>query len=205
MIKQFNHLHSVWKHDEVALTLIDYQPQMFAGIYSKPEADLIELNALFLLRAAKAFGIPVVLSTVGVASDVNGPMVKRLSDEFADTLIVDRSSMNAWDDEDYRAAIASTGRKRIVVGALWTEICLVYPVLSMMGSGYEAMFVVDAIGGQTQIAHETGIARLIQAGAIPNTTRATIDEWFRDWKDPLATKFHPISTWYKSEKAKLRI
>jgi nicotinamidase-related amidase len=195
--------HSVWKHHEVALTLIDYQPEMFSAVKSNPGPELIELNTLFLLRVAKAFDIPVVLSTVGVASGVNGPMVKRLSDELPNASIIDRTSMNAWDDENFRSAIAATGRKRIVIGALWTEICLVYPIISMMGAGYEAMFVADAVGGQSQNAHDMGIARLIQAGAIPNTARATTDEWFRDWKDPLAARFRLISSWYKDERAKL--
>src|SRR5436305_1179738 len=96
----------------------------------------------------------------------------------------------------------AAGTRRVLLGgavaALWTEICLVYPAISALEDGYEAMFVADAVGGTSQVAHDTGILRLVQAGAIPNPTRATIDEWFRDWSTPQAQKYRDISAWYRS-------
>jgi nicotinamidase-related amidase len=128
---------------------------------------------------------------------VNGPTRPAILEELPGINVIDRSSMNAWEDAAFRASVERTGRKRLIIGALWTEICLVYPAISAMKDGYEVMFVVDAVGGTSQVAHKTGLDRLVQAGAIPNTTRATIDEWFRDWKSPQAVKYRDISKWYR--------
>ncbi len=199
-----NKFHSVWKKDEVALILIDYQPQMFAGVHSTPNAALIELNARYLIRSAKIFNIPVVYSTVAVKVGTNGPMVQSMRDEMPNLPIIDRTTMDAWEDPVFAAAVKATGRKRMITCALWTEICLTYSVVSMMGAGYEVMFPVDAVGGTSQLAHETAIQRLIQAGAVPNTATATIAEWFRDWNDPKAREpFHVVTAWYKGELAKI--
>jgi nicotinamidase-related amidase len=192
-----------WKHDQCALLLVDYQPEMFRAVRSETSAALIELNVRFLVRAAKAFDIPIVLSTVGVKAGVNTPTLRAIAEELPGVSEIDRISMDAWEDSAYHSAVERTGRKRLVFGALWTEICLVYQVVDALRDGYEAMFVIDAIGGVSQVAHETGIRRLIQAGAIPNTARATITEWFRDWSTPLAQEYHAISAWYGSELLKV--
>ena len=151
------------------------------------------------IKAARAFDVPIVLSTVGVKLGVNSPTFRSIAEELPGINEIDRSTMNAWEDPAFRSAVEKTGRKRLVFGALWTEICLVYPAISALEDGYEAMFVADAVGGTSQVAHDTGILRLVQAGAIPNTTRATIDEWFRDWSTPQAQKYRDISAWYRSE------
>ena len=190
---------TVWKYDESALVLIDYQPEMFKAVRSEPNPALIELNVRFLIKAARAFDVPIVLSTVGVKLGVNSPTFRSIAEELPGINEIDRSTMNAWEDPAFRSAVEKTGRKRLVFGALWTEICLVYPAISALEDGYEAMFVADAVGGTSQVAHDTGILRLVQAGAIPNTTRATIDEWFRDWSTPQAQKYRGISAWYRSE------
>ena len=136
---------------------------------------------------------------MGVKLGVNSPTFRSIAEELPGINEIDRSTMNAWEDPAFRSAVEKTGRKRLVFGALWTEICLVYPAISALEDGYEAMFVADAVGGTSQVAHDTGILRLVQAGAIPNTTRATIDEWFRDWSTPQAQKYRDISAWYRSE------
>ena len=200
---QEHHSKGVWKFAECALLLVDYQPEMLRAVRSETSSALIELNARFLIRAAKAFGVPVILSTVGVNDNVNGPTVQAIADELPGTTAIDRTTMDAWEDVNFRSAVEKTGRKRLVFGALWTEICLVYPVVDALRDGYEAMFIVDAVGGLSQLAHETAIRRLIQAGAIPNTSRAMIDEWFRDWKTPQGTAYRAISAWYGSELQKL--
>lgn len=189
----------VWNHDQVALILIDYQPEMFESIRSTPDADLIDLNTRFLIRIAKALDIPVVLSTVGVEMGVNGPTSPSIANELKGVKVIDRSSMNAWEDKAFVDAVKATGRKRLIFGALYTEICLAYPVLEAMKEGYEVAFVADAVGGVSEIAHTTAIQRMIQAGATPNTALALSAELFRDWKSPEAAKVRPVIVWYLDE------
>ena len=198
-----SHGAGVWTSEQVALVLIDYQKEMFENIRSETTADQVELNVRLLIKAAKAFDIPVVLSTVGVEMGVNGPTRKSIQDELPGVTVIDRSSMDAWEDAPFRAAVEKTGRKRLIFGALYTEICLAFPVVDAMRDGYEAMFVVDAVGGMSQLAHRTAIERLSAAGAIPNTSLALVTELFRDWKSPVADKAREIVKWYLPEAQKL--
>ena len=189
----------VWKHEDSALVLIDYQKEMFEGIRSETGAELIDLNVRLLIKAAKAFGMPVVLSTVGVEMGVNHPTRQSILDELPDVQVIDRSSMNAWEDEAFRAAVEATGRKRLIFGALYTEICLAFPVLEAMKEGFDATFVVDAVGGLSQLAHRTAVERLTAAGAAPNTALALVTELFRDWNAPVAGKAREILKAYLAE------
>ncbi|WP_337343327.1 MULTISPECIES: isochorismatase family protein [unclassified Pseudoxanthomonas] len=189
----------VWNHDEVALVLIDYQVEMFQQIRSETPAELIDLNTRFLIRIAKAFDIPVILSTVGVEMGVNGPTRASIAEELPGAHIIDRSSMNAWEDEPFHAAVVATGKKRLIFGALYTEICLAFPVVDAIKEGYELMIVADAVGGQSQVAHATALDRLAHAGAIPNTALALSAELFRDWKSAQAERARPIIIWYLGE------
>ena len=193
----------IWKHDEVALVLIDYQEEMFGNIRSETGAELVDLNVRLLIKAAKAFGIPIVLSTVGVEMGVNRPTRQSVLDELPGISVIDRSSMNAWEDPAFRAAVEKTGRRRLVFGALYTEICLAFPVVDALRDGYEAMFVVDAVGGMSQLAHRTAVERLTASGAIPNTSLALVTELFRDWRSPVADKAREIIKWYMPEAHKL--
>lgn len=195
---------AVWNHDEVVLLLIDYQPEMFANIRSETGPALIELNTRFLIRAAKALGIPVVLSTVGVEMGVNEPTKESIAAELPGATVIDRSSMNAWEDRPFVQAVQATGRKRLIFCALYTEICLVFPVVDALKEGYEVTIVADAVGGMSQTAHATAIDRLTHAGAIPNTALALSTEFFRDWKSAEAEKMRPLIVWYLGEVAKLR-
>jgi len=195
--------HGVWTSEEVALILIDYQKEMFENVKSETTPDEIDLNVRFLIRAAKAFNIPVVLSSVGVTMGVNGPTRASITDELPGLEAIDRSSMNAWEDAAFRAAVEKTGRKRLIFGALYTEICLAFPIIDAMRAGYEAMFVVDAVGGMSQLAHRTAIERLTAAGAVPNTSLALVTELFRDWKSPLADGARDVIKWYTPEAQKL--
>ena len=193
----------VWTSDDVALVLIDYQKEMFENVKSETTPDEIDLNVRFLIKTAKAFDIPVVLSTVGVEMGVNGPTRASILHELPGVTAIDRSSMDAWEDAAFRAAVEKTGKKRLIFGALYTEICLAFPVVDAMRDGYEAMFVVDAVGGMSQLAHRTAIERLTAAGAIPNTTLALVTELVRDWKSPIADKARQVITWYLPEAQKL--
>jgi nicotinamidase-related amidase len=189
----------VWKYEDAALLLIDYQKEMFDTVRSETPAELIDLNVRLLIKAAKAFGMPVILSTVGVEMGVNHPTRQSILDELPGTEVIDRSSMNAWEDQPFRAAVNKTGRKRLIFGALYTEICLAFPVVDAMADGYEVMFVVDAVGGLSQLAHQTAIGRLAHAGAVPNTSFALLTELFRDWKSPVADKARAIIKPYVAE------
>jgi nicotinamidase-related amidase len=179
----------LFRHEECALILIDYQPEMFQQIRSEPSEDLIDLNVRLLISAAKAFDMPIILSTVGVKLGVNHPTKKSIRSVIPDAVPeIDRSTMDAWEDEAFRKAVTSTGRKRLIYGALWTEICLAFPVLEALQAGYDVTFVTDAIGGRSQLTHQTAIQRLAHAGAVPNTSLALVTELFRDWKSPLGKK-----------------
>jgi len=193
----------VWTADSVALVLIDYQKEMFENVKFETKPDEIELNVRFLIRAARAFNIPVILSSVGVQMGVNGPTRPAIKDELPGIEVIDRSSMDAWEDKAFRAAVEKTGKKRLIFAALFTEICLAFPVVDAMRDGYEAMFVVDAVGGMSQLAHRTAIERLTAAGAVPNTSLALVTELFRDWKSPLANKAREVIKWYLPEAQKL--
>src|SRR5688572_22447651 len=115
--------NAVWNHDQIALVLIDYQPEMFANIRSNPDADLIDLNTRLLIRVAKTLNIPVILSTVGVELGVNKPTKSSIADELPGVTAIDRSTMNAWEDQSFVEAVKAVNKKRLVFGALYTEIC----------------------------------------------------------------------------------
>jgi nicotinamidase-related amidase len=189
----------VWKHEDAALILIDYQKEMFDTVRSETPAELIDFNVRLLIKAAKAFNMPVVLSTVGVEMGVNHPTRQSILDELPGIKVIDRSSMNAWEDQPFREAVKRTGRKRLIFGALYTEICLAFPVVDAIADGYEVTFVVDAVGGLSQLAHRTAVERLAHAGAVPNTSLAVVTELFRDWKSPVADKAREIIKPYMAE------
>lgn len=190
---------SVFTYEDTALLLIDYQKEMFDTVRSETPAELIDLNVRLLIKAAKAFNVPVVLSTVGVEMGVNRPTRPSILAELPGIEVIDRSSMNAWEDKAFHAAVEKTGRKRLIFGALYTEICLAYPVIDAMKEGYDVTFVVDAVGGLSQLAHRTAIERLTAAGAAPNTALALVTELFRDWKSPVADKARAIIKPYLAE------
>ncbi len=194
---------SVFTYEDTALVLIDYQKEMFDTVRSETPAALIDLNVRLLIKAAKAFNMPIVLSTVGVEMGVNSPTRQSILDELPGIDVIDRSSMNAWEDKAFHAAVKKTGRKRLIFGALYTEICLAFPVIESMKEGYDATFVVDAVGGLSQLAHRTAIERLTAAGAAPNTTLALVTELFRDWKSPVADAARAIIKPYVADLQKL--
>src|SRR5262245_52155189 len=193
----------VWTYEDSALVLIDYQKEMFQNIRSETSAELIDLNVRLLIKAAKAFNMPVVLSTVGVEMGVNGPTRASILSELPGVRVIDRSSMNAWEDHAFLEAVTRTGRKRLIFAALYTEICLAFPVVDALKEGYDVTFVVDAVGGMSQLAHRTAVERLSHAGAVPNTAIALVTELFRDWKSHVADEARGIIKWYLGEVQKL--
>jgi nicotinamidase-related amidase len=194
----------VWTYENSALVLIDYQKEMFETIRSETSAELADLNVRLLARTAKAFNMPVVLSTVGVKYGINGPTHASILSDLPGVEPIDRTSMNAFEDHAFSDAVKKTGRKRLILGGLHTEICLTFAVVQALKDGYEGMFVADAVGGRSQSAHRTAIERMAHAGAVPNTALAVVTELFRDWASPLAEKAREVIYWYFAEVPKLK-
>jgi nicotinamidase-related amidase len=193
----------VWTYEDCALVLIDYQKEIFETIRSETKADLVELHVRLLARTAKALNMPIVLSAVGVGAGINGPTQPAILAELPGVQVIDRTTMNAFEDRAFREAVKKTGRKRLIFGGLHTEICLAFATIEALKAGYEAMFVTDAVGGRSQTAHRTAVERLAHAGAVPNTALAVLCEAFRDWTSPQADKAREVIAWYFAEVPKL--
>src|SRR3954466_14344274 len=192
-----------WTADDCALVLIDYQEEMFEVIRSETSADLVELHVRLLAKTAKAFEMPIVLSTVGVGYGFHGPPPPPILSELDDLEPIDRASMNAFEDQAFREAVEATGRKRLIIGGLHTEICLTFASVQALKDGYDVMYVADAVGGRSQAAHRTAIDRLAHAGGVPTTALAVTTELFRDWAGPLAGPALETIYWYFREIPKL--
>jgi nicotinamidase-related amidase len=193
----------VWTYEDCALVLIDHQKEMFEVIRSETDAELVELNVRLLAKIAKGLDMPIVLSTVGVAFGLNGPTLPSILSELDGIEPIDRSSMNAFEDEAFREAVEATGRKRLIIAGLHTEICLTFATVQALKDGYDVMFVTDAVGGRSQVAHHTSIERLSHAGAVPTTALAVVTELFRDWATPAAGPALEVIHWYFREVPKL--
>ncbi|MCX5401667.1 hydrolase [Streptomyces sp. NBC_00102] len=165
--------------DNCAVLFVDHQPQMFFGTGSGDRTAIINAT-VGLAKAAKVFGVPTVLSTVA-AESFSGPLMPQLAEVFPEQEIVDRSTMNAWEDVAFVEAVKATGRKKLVIAGLWTEVCVVLPTLSALAQGYEVYVVADASGGVTPQAHEHAVQRMTQAGAVPVTWVQVLLELQRDW------------------------
>jgi nicotinamidase-related amidase len=189
----------VWTADDCALVLIDYQREMFEVIRSETSADLVETHVRLLAKTAKGFDVPIVLSTVGVGAGFNGPTLPSILAELDGLEPIDRTSMNAFEDEAFSDAVKATGRKRLIIGGLHTEICLSFATVQALKEGYDVMYVTDAVGGRSQAAHRTGIERLASAGAVATTALAVTTELFRDWAGPLAGPALDVIYWYFRE------
>jgi len=193
----------VWDRSECTLMFIDYQEHVFDVIFAQ-DRRVIELNARTLAKMAVAFQIPVILSTVGVEMGANGPTIDSLRAVLPNVKDIDRSTMNAWGDPKFVAAVKATGRKRLVMCGISTSACLTYPVVSALADGYEVAFIEDAVGDSSQRQHDTAVLRLAHAGAIPNTTVGMIAEWFLDWKLPVANEWRKVAVPYYDEIAALQ-
>jgi nicotinamidase-related amidase len=163
-----------------ALLIIDFQPVQVASIASMNKRLLVA-NVVAVARTAKLYGVPTVLSTVNVSTGLNQPMIRPITDLLGDAPIVDRTSINAWEDDDFVAAVKATGRKKLIMIALWTEVCLVFPALDALQQGFDVYVVVDAVGGTSREAHRAGLQRIIQAGGIPISWIQLACELQRDW------------------------
>jgi nicotinamidase-related amidase len=163
-----------------ALVLIDYQPSQISAVRSM-DRDLLLKNAVSTVRTIKTFGLPVVHSTVNVATGRGQPTLPELADLLSDDKPIDRTTLNSWEDIEFLDAVHATGRRKLILCALWTEICLAFTALDALREGYEVYPVVDAIGGTSPEAHRAGLDRVIQAGGQPITWVSLACELQRDW------------------------
>jgi nicotinamidase-related amidase len=161
------------------LVLVDYQPQMLFGV-SSMDRQLLKNNAVALAKAARAFKVPTILTSVETKS-FSGYIFPELLDVLPDNQIYERSSMNTWDDARIRAEIKGLARRKVVFAGLWTEVCINMPVLEALRDGYEVYFVEDASGGTSPSAHAMAVQRMVQAGAAPLTWQQYMLELQRDW------------------------
>lgn len=161
------------------IVLIDHQPQMYFGVESHSRNEVINSVAA-LAETGKAFNVPTVLTSI-TAAGFAGPLDPGITQNFPNTPIIDRTAMNAWEDSALVNAVKATGRKKLVMAGLWTEVCLTLPVLSAIDEGYDVYIVVDASGGSSKEAHEAAVQRMVQAGAHPVTWMQVLYEYQRDW------------------------
>jgi nicotinamidase-related amidase len=160
--------------------LIDYQPSQFATVRSMDEA-LLRKNIMSTVRTVKAFPVPIVHSTVNVASGQQQPTVPELAALLEDNPPLDRTTVNSWEDTQFVQAVRATGRRKLIFCALWTEVCMAFTALDALREGFEVYPVVDAIGGTSPEAHRAGLERVVQAGAQPISWVSLACELQRDW------------------------
>src|SRR3954463_1522583 len=170
--------HLLTPHNS-ALVVIDYQPLQLKVMNSMDREVLVD-NIVSVARLARTYDLPVVLSTVNAANG-QGNTLPEIKAALPDTPEIDRTTMNAWEDVEFRQAVEATGREKLIMTALWTEICLAFPTLDALRDGFEIYPVVDAVGGTSPEAHRAGLERIVQAGARPISWVGLAGELQRDW------------------------
>ena len=164
-----------------AFIIIDYQPVQVNSIASM-DRQLLVNNIVGASRAAVVYGLPIIHSTVNVKTGLNKPPIPQIRKALADYPTYDRTSINSWEDVEFRKAVEETGRKKLIMTALWTEACLTFPALDALREGYEVYVVADAVGGTSVAAHEAALRRIEQAGGKLISVPQLFCELQRDWK-----------------------
>jgi nicotinamidase-related amidase len=162
------------------LILIDYQPPQVNTIASMDRSALIN-NVVTLAKLGMLYRLPIIVSTVNVQRGINPDTIPQLRDVLPRVPSIDRTQINAWEDSDFVAEVKATGRKKLIMAALWTEACLTFPALDALREGYEVFPVVDAVGGTSAVAHEMALRRVAQAGAQLSSVSQVMCELQRDW------------------------
>jgi nicotinamidase-related amidase len=173
-----NGLGALLTPDNCALMMIDHQAFQFAGMQSHDGQTVIN-NVVGLAKSAKLFNVPTLLTTV--LEERGGYLLKQLQDVFPEQKPLNRTFINTWEDARAVDWVKKTGKKKIIIAGLWTEICVAFPVIQALGEGYEVYFVTDACGSVSLEAHNMAIQRMIQAGGVPLTWGVLAGEWQRDW------------------------
>lgn len=178
MSKSKTGLDALLRPEDSILVLIDHQAYQFANLNSH-EPTMIVNNVIGLAKTAKVFNVPTILTTV--IAERGGHLIKGLQDVFPDQKPIDRTFINTWQDPNVTELVKKSGRKQLILAALWSEICLAMPAIQALGEGYEVYVVTDASGGVSAEAHDMAVRRMVQAGAVPITWLAVLGEWQRDW------------------------
>lgn len=173
-----NGLDALLRPEDSFLVLIDHQPYQFANLNSH-EPMMVVNNVVGLAKAAKVFDVPTILTTV--LEERGGYLIKGLQDVFPDQKPIDRTFINTWEDPAVTEIVKKSGRKQLILAALWTEVCLAMPTIQALGEGYDVFIVTDASGGVSKEAHDMAVRRMVAAGAVPITWMAVASEWQRDW------------------------
>lgn len=163
-----------------AFIIIDYQPIQVSSIRSIDQRELV-FNIVGTARAAVNYDLPIVHSTVNVKTGRNKPPIPEIQEVLGHLPTYDRTSINSWEDVEFRRAVEATGRKKLIMTALWTEACLTFPALDALKDGYDVYAVVDAVGGTSVAAHEAALRRIEQAGARLISKTQLYCELQRDW------------------------
>src|SRR5580700_10877067 len=171
-------LNALLTPEESVLVLIDHQPFQFANLNSH-EPTMIVNNVIGLAKTAKAFGVPVILTTVVGAR--GGKIIKGIQDVFPNTEVIDRSFINTWQDERVVTAVKASKRKKLGLASLWTDICLAMPAVQAQGEGFEVYVVTDAGRGVWPEVHDMAVRRMVEGGIVPSSWMALLGEWQRDW------------------------
>lgn len=162
------------------LVIIDYQAIQVQSIDSMDRNELVR-NITETAKLAKGFNVPIIHSTVNVETGLNTPAIPQLTEVLSDIEPIDRTSINSYEDKEFKEAIDTHKGKKLIICALWTEACLAFPALDLLEQGEEVYTVVDAIGGTSKLAHATAMTRMIQAGLQPVSLTQLTCEWQRDW------------------------
>ncbi|MEJ1117104.1 hydrolase [Phyllobacterium sp. CCNWLW109] len=163
-----------------ALLIIDYQPVQVSSIRSMPRDELV-FNITGVAKAALNYGVPIIHSTVNVSTGLNKPPIQQLQDILGHLPTYDRTTVNAWEDIEFKQAVKALGRRKLIITALWTEVCLAFPALDALLEGYEVYVPVDAVGGTSVAAHEAGLRRIEQGGGRMTSRVQLYCEFQRDW------------------------
>lgn len=183
-------LDALLRPQDSIVVLIDHQPYQFTNLNSH-EPTMIVNNVVGLAKAAKAFDVPTILTTV--LEERGGYLIKQLQDVFPDQKPIDRTFINTWEDPKVTDIVKASGRKQLILAALWTEVCLAMPTIQALAEGYDVFIVTDASGGTSVEAHDMAVRRLVAAGAVPITWLAVASEWQRDWaREETATAFTDV-------------
>ncbi len=173
--------HRLFTPQDAAVVFIDHQPQMLFGVANADRATLIN-NVTLFAKVAKEFNVPTIVTAVETES-FSGYVWPQLLDVFPGHPVIERTSMNSWDSLEFRQAIEATGRKNIILTGLWTEVCVTWPAIEMLGAGYNIYVVEDCCGATSAVAQEAALSRMVQAGAVRLTTIPALLEFQRDWKN----------------------
>jgi len=173
-----NGLASLLRPQDSVIVLIDHQPYQLANLNSH-EPQMVVNNATALAKAAKAFGVPTILTSV--VAERGGLIFPQITDVFPGQEVIDRTLINTWEDRKVVDAVKATGRKQLIIAGLWTEICVAMPAIQALGEGWDVTVVTDASGAVSVEAHQVAIQRMLAAGANMMTWLAVAAEWQRDW------------------------